>query len=286
MTITRIRAVTVVLGGAALTAALTACGLLPPISATTAGPKRCTLRLTARPSVMTALIDRDERNIRAEVQAMLLTAPPSTHIFLRDLDTGNQLGFFTTPPGPALPGPTPPALLPPDPTQVQIYAYQQAITKYDAALHRDQALLARRWLARLGAWATRVTRQATASPETGAHQMSELSGLIRGLTSVTSDISSLEHIPGIHLGTRKILAILDLDVVPVAAPPPLPNLKGVTIAITGFGGTSRDQATWREQFTRAGASQAVLMTPATTDDLAAMIEPVLNQVSRHKPGHC
>ena len=288
MTATRPRAFTVLAGAAVLAAGLTACGLLPPTKVTTTGLRRCILQVSAPSSVVVALIDRDERHIRAQVKAMLLTAPPNAHIILRDLDTGDRLGSFTTPRGSALPAPIPPAPLPPDPTQVQSYAYHQAITKYDTALGADQALLNHRWTVRLTAWASRITSKAAEAAENGPQQLPELSGFTRGLAGAVADISSLEHIPGIHLGGRKILAILDLDVVPTASAPPLPGgLQGVTVAITGFTGSPRAQATWRKQLAHAGVRQTVLMTPATTDELSAVTDPVLSQPASHRrPRSC
>lgn len=277
---------TLLLGAGVLALGVTGCGKLTLTS--TSNSKPCTLRLSSQPSVVTVLIDRDERHIRAQLQAMLLTVPPDASIILRDLDTGDRLGSFRTPPGSVLRGPTPPPALPSDPTQVQIHAYHGEITKFDRALRRDQTQLHRSWLARLTAWATRVTRKTTSVRETGPQLSSELSGFMRGLAGSAADISSLEHIPGIHLGTRKILAILDLDVVPTTSPPPLPRgLQGVTIAITGFTGTASEQVTWRMQLKHAGAREAVLMTPSTSDQLTAVVEPILNKrVTPRRPGNC
>ena len=286
MTLTRARTVIALPTAVALGAVLTACGLLPP-RAVTAATRGCTLRISAPPSVLTALIDRDERNISAQVKALLLTAPADAHIFLRDLDTGNRLGSFTTPPGSAQPGPSAPSPLPRDPTQIQTYAYQRAIGRYDTALRRDQALLDTHWRARLAVWAVRVTKLAAAVPESGARQTSELAGLMHGLRGAAADITSLEHIPGTHLGTRKVLAILDLDDVPTLAAPRIPDgLSGLTLAITGFAGTARAQITWRKQLVRDGIRQVVLMTPATTDELPTVLEPVLNRVTGHRSGGC
>lgn len=278
--------IAVLLWAGILAIGATGCGKLAVTS--TSSSKPCTLQVSSQRSVVTVLIDRDEQDVRAQLQALLLTAPPDASIIVRDLDTGRRLGSFTTPPGSVLRGPTPPPALPADPTQAQSYGYHEEITKFNAALGRDQAQLHRSWRAQLTAWATRIARKMAAIRETGPQLTPELSGFTRGLAGSAADISSLEHIPGIHLGTRKILVILDLDVVPTTSPPPLPTgLQGVTVAITGFTGTAADQAAWQMQLKHAGAREAVLMTPSTRDELTAVTEPVLNQpATRHQPGNC
>jgi hypothetical protein len=120
-------------------------------------------------------------------------------------------------------------------------------------------------------------RKATADRVRGPHLDSEVPGLVRGLSASTASIFSLHHIPGVHLGARIVVAILGLDEVPTVSPPPLPGgLQGVTVVVTRFTGNSGQEATWRAVFAHAGAREAIVLTPSTSDELPVVVESVLN----------
>lgn len=274
------------------TAGIVGCGhdpLFAPPRAAARKPNPCTLRIQAPPSAVAILVHRDSATSRAELKTILLTAEPNEHFFLFKAATGKLIGSFTTPPGPALLGPTPLAPLPSDPTQVQTYAYSQAVGVYDKALMVARAHLHLRWLARLITWASHVMSKATAPPwrQEGPNLASEVPGLVRGLTAAGASITSLKDVPGIHLDGRTIVAILGLDKVPTTSPPPLPSgLQGATLVVAGFNGSSNQEATWRANWSRGGARRSALLTPSTDDELPAVIAPVLNQGYHHQRAIC
>jgi hypothetical protein len=239
------------------------------------------------PSAVAVLIHRDSADSRAELNSILLTASPNEHFLLFKAATGKLVGSFTTPPGPVLPGPTPPPPIPSDPTQVQLHAYSHAAGAYGKALRHDRARLHLRWVARLATWARQVMTSAAAPPwdRQEPDLASELPGLVRGLTFAGASITSLNNIPGTHLGPRIVVAVLGLDKVPVTAPPPLPSgLRGATIVIAGFAGNSSQEGTWRADLIRDGARQVVLLTPSTNDELPAVVTPVLRRGIPHQIG--
>jgi hypothetical protein len=284
----RCRAAAALLAVLAAAAGFTGCGRSTLFASHPAEkPKSCTIQIQAPPSVAVILVHRDSESSLAELNAVLLTASPNEHIFIFKAATGRLLGSFTTPPGPALPGPTPPPPLPSDPTQVQTHIYDQEIVPYDNALRRELARLHLRWLERLAPWESDVMSEATAHRVVGPPLDSEVPGLARGLTAAGASITSLSNVPGIHLGTRIVVAILDLERVPVSSPPPLPDgLQGATVVVAGFTGNSRQEATWQADWTRGGARKTVLLTPSTDDELPAVVAPVLNQISHQRPGGC
>jgi hypothetical protein len=275
---------------AALVAAagITGCGHAALFASPAAAHKPQACMISAMPSAVVVLIHRDSPSSRAELNAILLTAIPNEHFLLFKAATGKLVSSFTTPRGPVLPGPTPPSPLPSDPTQVQLHAYSHAADTYSRTLQHDRARLHLRWLARLATWAHRIMTKATAPPwdRQGPDLASELPGLMRGLTSAGASITSLNTIPGTHLGPRIVVAILGLEKVPVAAPPPLPiGLREATIVIAGFTGNSNQEDTWRANLASDGARAAVLLTPSTNDELPAVVAPVISQAIPH-PAAC
>jgi hypothetical protein len=277
--VSALRAVAALLAVLALGIGTAACGpMLFPASSVAGKPESCTIQLNAQPSAVGILLHRDSASSRAELNAILLTASPDEYFFLFKAATGKLVGSFKTPPGPVLPGPMPPAPLPSDPTQVQTHTYSQEIATYDSALRRDRAHLRLRWLTQLITWASQVMSRATAHRDGGPYLDSEVRGLVRGLSAATASITSLNHIPGVHLGTRIILAILGLQQVPATSPPQLTGgLLGATVVVTGFTGTSGQEITWRKVLARAGADGTVVLTPSTGDELPAVVEPVLSR---------
>jgi hypothetical protein len=270
-------------------AGIVGCGHKPLFTAPPAAgrkPKPCTLRIQTPPSAMAILVHHDSATSRAELRALLLTAEPNEHFFLFKAATGKLIGSFTTPPGPALPGPIPPPPLPSDPTQVQVETYRQAVGPYDRALTLARGRLHLRWLSRLAIWASHVMNEVTPG-RPGPHMESEVPGLVRGLTASGASITSLNNIPGIHLGPRIVVAVLGLNKVPTSSPPPLPSgVQEATIVIAGFAGSSSQEATWQSVWTHGGARRVVLLTPSTDDELPAVVASVLNQGDHARAGTC
>jgi hypothetical protein len=280
------RATSVVLAVLMAAAGISGCGhrIMFAVPSAAQKPKPCTVRLQAPPSAVAVLVHRDSAASRRELTDMLLTARPNEHLFIFKAATGKLVGSFTTPPGPALVGPTPPSPLPADPTQVESYIHGQEIDRYDQELAGDRARLHLRWVPRLAAWANYVISQAAAPPwNIGPYLASEVPGLLRALRAAAASVTSLNNIPGSHLGTRIVVAILGLEKVPVASPPSLPGgLQEATIVVAGFTGTSGQESVWRADWAR-GAQEIVLLTPSTDGELTAAVAPVLDRAGQRRP---
>jgi hypothetical protein len=262
-------------------AAATACGQgLAVLSLGPRNPTPCPVALAALPSVLGVIADRDSAFARAQLKTMLVTARPNEQVMLWDADTGRRIGSFTTPPGVTMPGPTPPAGLPSDPTLIQTATFNRELARYDAALRADVFKLHRRWLSRLLTWASHILAKSKAAESPG-QQVSETGGLNRALRNASADFASLQRLPGIRLGPRMVLVLLRLDGVPMKAPPHLPTgVRGATVVVTGFPGTSQQETIWRTGWIQAGARAAVLLTPLTSQELPSALEPVLNMDSQ------
>ena len=153
----------------AAAAGITGCGRSPLFASPSAAhkPKACTDQDRRRHSAVAVLVHRDSASSRAELNAILLTASPNEHFLLFKAATGKLVGSFTTPPGPVLPGPTPPPALPSDPTQVQTTRLQPRRRPLRQGTAARTGPLHLRWLARLATWASHVMSKATAPPVEG-----------------------------------------------------------------------------------------------------------------------
>ena len=263
------------LTAAVLALGATACG---PLTSSSAAPDLppCKLVLNAPPSADIVMVDLDSPAARAELKTMLFTARPNEHFIIVNADSGQRLGSYTTPAGLVIPGPTPPTPLPADPTQVQRYAFRKDLAHYKGELRQDLAKLQQRWLPALIGWAGRVFHQAAAPQDVRSSLVPELHGFTVGLKTAMAAITSLENVPGLHLDTRIVLAILGLDGVPTRPPPKLAiRLHSVTIAVTGFDVSSSTETAWRQDFLHAGAREAVILPSSTSDELPVVAEPVL-----------
>ncbi len=284
MTAPRPAAAVALLLAAALAAGAAACR---PVAAGPAAAGACRVVFSAPPSASIVLIDPDSALARTELKTMLFTARPSEHFIILNADTGAEVGSYTTPPGLTARGPAPPAPLPADPTQVQLYSHRRAVDSYDRQLRREATRLQGRWFPALSAWAGHVFAQAGAEHDTGLGRDAEVRGFTAALAAAMATLTSLENIPGLHFGSRIVLAVLGLDGVPARPAPRLPvSLRGVSVAMTGFDVSSATESAWRQDFLRTGATEAVMLTSATSNELPVVVEPVLDGASRAPAGGC
>jgi outer membrane protein OmpA-like peptidoglycan-associated protein len=60
------------------------------------------------------------------------------------------------------------------------------------------------------------------------------------------------------------------------APGPLAGLQGSTVVVDNFPGTSDEEAAWQSSLAQGGAARAVVLTPATGDQLAPVVQQGLD----------
>jgi hypothetical protein len=261
-----------VVTAAALAMGLTGCGPLIG-AARSSGARPRTVRVNALPSLLEVLIDRDSPAARAQFQTLLtLTTRPNEHIIVRDADSGRWIASFTAPAGPSMKIPAPPKPPPPGATQYQTDLYDKAVATYERDLGRARALIHDRWQRQLASWVAHVVSGSGKDGDAGSRTGPELRGLVRGLAGAAADIYSLEHVP-VDLGTRKAIAVLGVDGVSAATPPPLSSsLGGATVVVTDFPGSNQEDADWSEGFTRDGAADATLLPQSVSAGLCTVVE--------------
>jgi hypothetical protein len=255
---------------------LTGCG---PLTGETRGgnAKPHIVRVKAPPSFLEVLLDRDSRAARAQFRTLLtLTTRPSERVIVRDADTGRWIASFTAPAGPSITIPPAPRPPPAGATQYQTDLYDKAVGSYDRELRQAQAVLHSHWARQLASWVAHVVSGTGRESDSGSHTWPETRGLVRGLAGAAADIYSLEQLP-VEVGSRKVIAILGFDGVPTATPLPLSfSLRGATIVVTDFPGTSQENADWSDRFTRA-AADAILLTQAVSTGVCTVVERSLQR---------
>ncbi len=227
-----------------------------------------------KPSILVVLTDdASDPGIRALRSLLASTARADEHLLILDGETGAVLASSVAP-GPASTAVAgPPPALPPGATSFQKARHAQAMARYEAALRaacaglrRDQQVLLIRWAAMAAAQAGSRLRSAV-----GNH-----GSVTEALSAATADSASLVQ-AGMAPGPREAVAILAAGDLSADIPPDLPLLpSGVTLVVSSFTGTSAAQAAWQAAFLRAGAARAVILTPAASGQLAAVVRQGLD----------
>jgi outer membrane protein OmpA-like peptidoglycan-associated protein len=169
-------------------------------------------------------------------------------------------------------GPVPPHRLGGDPTAFQIRAHRRQYTKYELAVAQDRRRLWRLMQVRMGSWAAGIGTTIRAG--IGRSQWS-VAGLRAGLVEAASYFASLQE-AGVNLGPRKLVLVLwNNDLPDPAAGLPVGSLSGDTMIIAGFPGNETEQAEWQADLLQAGASRAVVLVPAASDELASAVRMAL-----------
>lgn len=250
---------------------LAGCGLVPARRAGTTAVGVA----AAEPSVLVLLVDPGSPGGAMTARGLLAaTARPGEHLILLDDRDAAVLASSVVPRAAPVRVPEPPAAPPPDPTSFQQASYRRAVSRYRAALRSSRAALRDRQQRLQAAWA--ASASAAVSRAAGRHLAAGETGTLRALGVGLAGIFSLQQ-AGLVLGDRKVVAILGLARTPGASPPGLPGgLAGTTVVVTGFTGDSDDEAAWQAGLLQAGATRAVLLSPAAGDQLAAVVRQGLN----------
>jgi outer membrane protein OmpA-like peptidoglycan-associated protein len=224
----------------------------------------------ARPSALVLIVDPASSGAPTRVRNVLLaTTRPDEHLVLLDMASGALLESVTSPRAPAIRVPGPPAPLPHDATAFQVASHRRALADYEATVGRGQANLLRREEQLLVAWS--ATAAATVARAGALQPVSREADMTAALSAAMADFSSLQQ-AGIVLGARKVVAILSPDgAAPVLTLRQRAGLRGTTVVVAGFPGGSNDEAGWQASLLQAGASRAVILTPATSGQLPAVV---------------
>jgi outer membrane protein OmpA-like peptidoglycan-associated protein len=251
-------------------AGVTACGLLP---APTPGAAR-TLTLPAPlASVLGIITDQNSATDRQLTSALLgESLRAGEHVFVLN-DCGTLLASSVAPAQPAEQAPVPPAPLVSHPTAFQKARYQQAEHAYQQKLMSAKRSLQDRERASQASWAQRLTSQVDSH---SGRSCSGNPGLSPALGDAAGTLSSLRQ-SGQGSATPETIAIIGVDSSIASMPPnPSASLLGSTVVVADFQGASNAEAAWQASLDQAGARRAAVLTPATDDQLATVVQQGLD----------
>jgi outer membrane protein OmpA-like peptidoglycan-associated protein len=168
--------------------------------------------------------------------------------------------------------PAAPAPLPSHPTSFQKARYQQALQRYGGTIRRARAALLGRQQRELDAWARSLIVRAEFRPVV---QRTQAISISRDIAVAVSELASLRQ-AGMGVVNTVIVVEGVSGAVVRSAPPPLPGLQASTVVADDFAGTADEEAAWQASFMQSGAARAVILTPATGNQLAPVVEQGLD----------
>jgi outer membrane protein OmpA-like peptidoglycan-associated protein len=258
-------------GAVTLAASLAGCGLLPASKAQTAHMLTLPAAKTAELIVIT---DQETPAAMKSVAALLAgTARTGEHVVIIGDRGGALLSSSVAPAPPSVQAPALPAPLPADPTSFQRARYRQAAQQYQKELGQAQQSLRSLQQTELTSWAHGVITQAESragQPHAGAPDVTT------ALQAAATDLSSLRQ-SGSGSAVPVTIVIAGISATAAASAPSAPaSLTGSTVVVDDFPGTDDEEAAWQAALDQNGARRAVLLTPATSDQLAATVRQGLD----------
>jgi len=254
-----------------LAASVSGCGLLPVPRPVTAR----TLTLPAARSSVLVIITDQGSSTAMEITGALLggSARAGERVIVLGDRGGALLASSMAPVQPSQRAPEPPAPLPAHPTSFQKARYQKAAQAYQAELKRARQSLQDRQRAGLASWARRLTTQVDSSarpPHPGDPDISAALG------QAAAALSSLRQ-SGDGSATPDTIALIGVGPAIAPSAPSVPaSLQGSTVVVGDFQGTTDEEAAWQASLDQAGASRAVILTPATDNQLGPTIQQGLD----------
>lgn len=182
---------------------------------------------------------------------------------------GTPLASGKAPGSPTTSVPDPP-VAPRYPTSFQRARYDQAVQKYLATVSLDQAALRSRQQGRLWAWAASLVAQAASRPTLQSTQDTDVGADLGAASSV---IASMRQ-AGLPYGTPAVIAVMAVS--QAAAPMPTAGLQASTVVVDDFPGSTAEQAAWQSSLVQDGAARAVVLNPATDDQLLGVVRQGLD----------
>jgi outer membrane protein OmpA-like peptidoglycan-associated protein len=211
--------------------------------------------------------------MRATGALVAASARPREQVIIVSSAGGAVLASSRAPDPPGVQVLAPPAPLASRPTSFQKARYQQALQHYQTAVLRGRAELRTRERQQLAVWATSTVAAARARPVVQRAQTASISA---DLGVVVSDLSSLRQ-AGVGYGAPAVIAIIGVDAATaLAAPTPPAGLESSTVVVDDFPGTTDEEAAWQASLVQGGAARAVILTLATDDQLAPVVEQGLD----------
>lgn len=224
------------------------------------------LRLApASPSVLVAITDPQSATVMRATGALVEgTVRAGERVIILSARDGAPLAEGKAPPSPTVSVPDPP-VAPRHPTSFQRASYNHAAATYRTTVARDWAELLSRRRGQLRAWAESLVAQAASRPALQSAQSADVGA---DLGSASSVIASMRE-AGLPYGTPTVIVVMAVN--QAAASAPTAALQASTVVVNDFPGSLAEQAAWQSSLLQDGAARAVVLTPATGDQLAGVV---------------
>lgn len=228
-----------------------------------------------RQSALMLIVDPASPGALVRIRNLLAsTARPGEHLVLLSMASGALLASASTPVAAAVRVPDNPAPIPHDATAFQRARYRRALADHKATVARVRTAMYRSEEQLLDAWAAsivaRIVRANAPQPVTRD------GGIVVAFNAAVAGLSSLQQ-AGVSLGARKVIAILGLHGASFATALGIrAGLRGTTVVVAAFPDSGDDEAAWQASLLQAGASRGVILTPATDDQLPAVVNESLD----------
>lgn len=228
----------------------------------------------SRASVLVIIVDEDSRAaLRATGALVAASARPREQVIILTSRGGAVLASSRAPVSPTLQVPAPPAPPPSHPTSFQEARYRQAVRQYQGVERRTWATLRRQLQQELATWAKSTVAKAEASPVPHSTQAASI-GVDLGLA--VSNMTSLRQ-AGLGYGAPAVIAIIGVDAATaLSAPTAAASLESSTVVVDDFPGSIDEAAAWQASLVQGGAARAVILTPATDNQLAPVVDQGLD----------
>jgi outer membrane protein OmpA-like peptidoglycan-associated protein len=226
-----------------------------------------------RASVLVVITNPDAPQAMRTTGALVAasTRPGERVIILSSLG-GAILASSQAPDSPSIQVPAPPTSLPPHPTSFQKAHYRQAVKEYQSTVLHVRAALEAKQRQELASWAKSTIAKAESTPVLQSNTTVSISGV---LGEAVSDLSSLQQ-----AGIGAVNTVIVIEGVSAAVawstPAPLNGLQASTVVVDGFPGSTNEEAAWQASLVQSGAARAVMLTPATDDQLIAVVRQGLD----------
>ena len=228
----------------------------------------------SRASVLVIIGDEDSRAaLRTTGALVAASARPREQVIILTSRGGAVLASSRAPVSPTLQVPAPPAPPPSHPTSFQEARYRQAVRQYQGVVRRTWATLRRQLQQELATWAKSTVAKAETSPVLHSTQAASISV---DLGLAVSNLTSLRQ-AGVGYGTPAVIAIIGVDAATAISAPTAPaSLESSTVVVDDFPGSIDEAAAWQASLVQGGAARAVILTPATDNQLAPVVDQGLD----------
>jgi flagellar motor protein MotB len=229
------------------------------------------LRLApADPSVLVVITDPESAAVMRATGALVVgTVRASERVIILSARGGALLASGKALGSPSMSVADPP-VAPRHPTTFQRARYEHAVEKYRTMVSRDRAALVSRQREQLSAWAATLVARAASRPDLQSTQGTDVGA---DLGAASSAIVSMRQ-AGLPYGTPAVIAVIAAG--QAAAPVPAAGLQASTVVLNDFPGSSAEQAAWQSSLVQDGAARAVVLTPATDDQLVSVVRQGLD----------